>query len=426
MVKPEIFEPGTVLEGKYKVKHVLGRGAMGVVYLAEDTYLARKAAIKVLSPQFQRDKELVGRFRREAVAMAAVHHPNLVQIYTFGVHDGFSYFVMEYLDGESLANVIQRRLDEEELTPLDEAVGIIVQVLKGLGALHSAGIVHRDVKPANILLSKDFRVALTDFGLVRPVEASLGKTLDLDGTPMYLAPERFRKMEVKEEHAHLCDIYSLGATLYELLTGSPPFETDNIVEVLEMHYRREPPKPSALRPELLKGIDRVVQKAMAKDPVHRYQTSEEMRRALIEARSLPEAGMEEVEERVRSFLLIDPDWESQEILHRTLKLSYPDASVLCCKDGEMGLSYMREARPQVAVVDQDAPRMNALELCSVLRDEPDVQPPVLIVLARSVDPLCERLFKEIGAAEVITKSHDPTLLMQVIKHHLQRIPRNGE
>ena len=343
----EVFPAGTFLEQKYLVRYVLGHGSMGVVYLADDTMLKRKVAVKVLSQHYQRDADLVAKFQREAVAMAAVHHPNVVQIFTFGVLEGNSYFVMEYVEGETLANVIDRRREAGETTHLDEAVGIIGQVCKGLQAIHQAGIVHRDVKPANIMLSEDYRVAITDFGLVRPVESVKGKTLDMDGTPMYLAPERIKKTDIPEENAHLCDIYSLGAVFYELITGVAPFESESIVEVLDAHLRKDPPKPSDERPDLPSGIDRVVAKAMAKNPAARYQSCDEMHRALMGARSVSVAGIEAVEDQPRTFLVVEPDDGYRDTVCRALSLAYPDSTVLNAPDGQAGLAQIREGRPHV-------------------------------------------------------------------------------
>lgn len=422
----DVLEPGEVLQGDFEIRYVLGSGSMGVVYLGEDLSLRRPVAIKVLARDYGNETDIVEKFRREAVAMAAVRHHNVVQIYSFGIHQGRSFFVMEYVEGKSLADLVENRRSAGELTPLDEAVGIMAQACRGVEAIHRQSIVHRDLKPANILLGRDYRVAVADFGLVRKAESTDGQGLDLDGTPMYLAPERIRGTELESGYAHLCDIYSLGAIFYEVLTGYPPYESDSIMAVLDSHLIEDPPTPSAIRPELPSAIDRIVHRAMAKNPCDRFSSCREMEAALLEGRTAVVGEEPEVVRRnggkLRSFVVVDSDPEFLERFCCALEQACPDATIYQASDGAKGMRLATETNAQVVVCEQDAHGKNALELCSTLTGNRATAPSI-VVLAKKVDRLQRQLFKDLGAVDLVAKGDAPADLAELVLE-LAHTPKN--
>ena len=417
------LEPGVLLEGKYRITYVLGKGTMGTVYLARDETLNREVAIKVLSSRLQREKKVLERFRKEAVAMARVHHPNVVQVFTLGSHRGLPFFVMEYIKGESLADLIERTAAKGGLLHVDEVLGIMDQVCRGVEAIHAEGIAHRDLKPANILLDKNYRVAVTDFGLVRPLEKKAGTEQPiLDGTPMYLAPERIEDAGLGDVPEHLSDIYALGAIFYELLTTLPPYEFDDVLSVLDAHLSQPPPSALAVRPDLPPVVDRIIAKAMAKDPRERYGSCREMLGDLWAVRPRGWSGaVSGPPETGGTIVLTDTDSETLAAMVRSVRFAYPDATVLTAMDGATALRLIKDMKPDLVILDEETPELNALEVCTRLLDVPAGHArPIVIVTAKRLDPLRRKLFKEVGAADVISKSSVATELLDVVAEALER------
>jgi serine/threonine-protein kinase len=407
-----IFEPGTVLEGKFEIQHRVGRGAMGEVFLAKDVNLKRSVAVKALSAR-HRSSEVVGRFRSEAESMARVDHPNVVKIYSFGDHEGKPYFVMEFLDGESLAEYIDRRLVMQEVVHLDEVIGLLSQVCRGLGAIHDQGIVHRDVKPANVMITTTYRVALADFGLVGLITDDESQEVAVYGTPVYIAPERFDSRPLPLDLAHSCDIYALGIILYELLTGEAPYDHDDTMTLLGMHASAPVPLASRLRPDMPPAIDDVIHKAMAKDPEDRYESAEAFRRALVDAR---ETGMSlDAHESEFTALVVVPDAKAAVSTVRAVNMAHQNATVLTVADGDTGLVFIREMRPELIILDADAPGLNALELCALLQEERLLMGVHVVVLSKRADPVEVSYLKELGVTEVLRKPISGPDLVKVVR-----------
>jgi serine/threonine-protein kinase len=258
----------TLFDGRYRIVRKLGAGGMANVYLAEDQELGRRVAIKILNDRHANDDQFVERFRREAKNAAALSHPNIVSIYDRGEAEGTYYIAMEYLDGRSLKELIVGRGP----APVNVAVEYARQILSALRFAHRHGIVHRDIKPHNVLVDREGRVKVTDFGIARAGTSQMTETGSIVGTAQYLSPEQARGGEVDQRS----DLYSLGVVLYELLTGEAPFEGDTPVEIAMRHLSTVPEPPSALRPDLPRELDLVVMRALAKDPEDRYQSAEEM------------------------------------------------------------------------------------------------------------------------------------------------------
>jgi serine/threonine protein kinase/streptogramin lyase len=264
---------GTEIAG-YRVERLLGRGGMGRVYLAEDTRLGRKVALKLLDPELAEDTRFRDRFVRESRLAASLDHPNVIPIYEAGESDGVLFIAMRYVEGTDLA----RLLEEEGPLPPERTVAILTHVAAALDAAHRKGLIHRDVKPGNILVGEDDHTYLTDFGLIkrRETDTALTKTGQFMGSVDYAAPEQIEGTTVDGR----ADVYSLGCVAYECLTGEPPYPRDSEVAVLYAHLNDPVPRPTAKRPELPAAVDAVVAKAMAKRPEERYGSAEELAKAL--------------------------------------------------------------------------------------------------------------------------------------------------
>ena len=263
--------------GKYQLREQLGRGGMADVYRAYHPQLDRFVAIKVLRGDLVEDAEFLGRFQREAKIVAALRHPNVVQVFDADTQDGIYYMVMELLEGDSLKARLTDHRARGERMPIGEAVRIMLDVLDGLAFAHSEGMIHRDIKPANIMLTRRGQAVITDFGIAQIVGGTR-HTLSgaLMGTLNYMAPEQ----GMQNQSDARSDLYSLGIVLYEMLTGKPPFDADTPLAILMKHVNEPLPLPSAIGVSIPAPLERVLLKALSKDPDDRYQNAEEMAQAI--------------------------------------------------------------------------------------------------------------------------------------------------
>src|SRR5215216_5111950 len=259
---------GTVFDGRYRIERKLGAGGMADVYLAEDQELGRRVAIKILNDRHAADDSFIERFRREAKNAAGLSHPNIVSIYDRGEAEGTYYIAMEFLDGRSLKELIVSRGP----APVSVAIEYARQILAALRFAHRNGIVHRDIKPHNVLVDSDGRLKVTDFGIARAGASQMTEAGSIIGTAQYLSPEQAKGSPVDQTS----DLYSVGIVLYELLTGVVPFTGDTPVEIAMKHLSAVPDPPSSHRGEIPRELDKVVMRALAKDAHERYQTAEEM------------------------------------------------------------------------------------------------------------------------------------------------------
>jgi len=258
----------TLFDGRYRIVRKLGTGGMANVYLAEDEVLGRRVAIKILNDRHAGDDQFVERFRREAKNAASLSHPNIVSIYDRGEAEGTYYIAMEYLDGRSLKELIVARGP----APVPVAIDYARQILTAIRFAHRHGIVHRDIKPHNVLVDAEGRLKVTDFGIARAGVSQMTEAGSIIGTAQYLSPEQAKGAPVDQTS----DLYSVGVVLYELLTGVVPFSGDTPVEIAMKHLSSAPEPPSAKRAEIPRELDLVVLRALAKDPADRYQSAEEM------------------------------------------------------------------------------------------------------------------------------------------------------
>lgn len=265
------------LLGKYEITERLGLGGMAEVYRAHQINLDRDVAIKVMHPHLVEGENFIKRFRQEATAIARLRHPHIVQIYDFDVEADIYYMVMELIDGVTLKTELDRRQVHEQPFTVIEAARLFSALAGAVDYAHRQGMVHRDLKPANVMLNRESQVVLTDFGIAKILRADhLTITGSITGTPAYMSPEQGQGGEADERS----DIYSLGAILYELLTGRIPFEGETPFATILKHITAPPPLPSQFRPDLPPAVEHVILKAMNKDPNTRYQTAGEMAHAL--------------------------------------------------------------------------------------------------------------------------------------------------
>lgn len=330
------------LAGRYEVRSMIGRGGMAQVHLGFDTRLSRNVAIKMLRTDLARDSIFQTRFRREAQAAASLNHPNIVAVYDTGEEevttpDGSSvsvpYIVMEYVEGHTVRDLLAGGTP----VPIDEAVEIISGVLAALEYSHTQGLVHRDIKPGNIMLTNTGKIKVMDFGIARALtdsQATMTQTNAVVGTAQYLSPEQARGELVDARS----DIYSTGCVLFELLTGQPPFKGDTAVAVAYQHVSEIPPVPSAITNDIPDSIDRVVLKALAKEKDQRYTSAQAM--------------LSDLERAARGALVLAPSadsWEApptqeQDYATRTMPLAPPPAP-----------EYQTQVQRPVALADAEEP-----------------------------------------------------------------------
>jgi eukaryotic-like serine/threonine-protein kinase len=260
---------GEVIAGRFEIVELIGKGGMSSVFKAHDRLLDRSVAIKVLHPQFTEDEEYVERFRREARSVAQLSHPNIVTVIERGEDSGRQYIVFEYVQGENLKQLLERT------GPMSayEALGMALQMARALSFAHGRGLIHRDVKPQNVLLNAEGQAKMTDFGIARSVDVQ-GVTITgtVLGTSEYIAPEQARGQQVDAQ----TDVYSLGVVLYELLTGSVPYDGDNFVTVALRHVNEPVPSLLEQRPDAPPRLALAVERAMAKSPDERYESMDEL------------------------------------------------------------------------------------------------------------------------------------------------------
>jgi len=269
--------PGTIVDGRYRILSRLGAGGMADVFLAEDEQLGRKVALKLLYQRFAEDPGFVERFRREAQAAAGLQHPNVVSVYDRGSYDGTYYIAMEYLPGRSLKQLIRQ---EAPLDPV-RAIDITLQILKAARFAHRRGVIHRDLKPHNVIVDDQDNAKVTDFGIARAGASDMTETGSIMGTAQYLSPEQAQGHAVSAGS----DLYSIGVVLYEMLTGRVPFDAESAVTIALKHVSEAPPPMTVINPSVPPELDQVVMWALNKNPVDRPANADQFITALEQART---------------------------------------------------------------------------------------------------------------------------------------------
>ena len=315
---------GSELIGRYEILARIGGGGMALVYKAYDTVLQRHVAVKVLRDQFVHDEEFIQRFRREARSAASLSHPNVVSIYDVGQDGDIHYIVMEYIEGGTLNDIIKERAP---LQP-EEATGIAAQICDALSHAHQNGIIHRDIKPHNILINRNGRIKVTDFGIARAVTSSdITQTGAVLGSVHYFSPEHAKGIPQGEKS----DIYSLGAVLYQMLTNRLPFPGESPISVALKHLQEHVEEPRAINPLIPQSLENIILKAMRKDPNERYESASEMLQdletcMLPERMSEPKAAFAEEEDAEKTIVMpairhhhVDVEADEQDTqIHRSI------------------------------------------------------------------------------------------------------------
>ncbi|RLC91404.1 MAG: Stk1 family PASTA domain-containing Ser/Thr kinase [Chloroflexi bacterium] len=266
-----------LLNNRYRLVELVGSGGMAVVYKGVDTLLQRRVAVKVLREAFASDPAFLTRFQREARAAANLDHPNIVTVYDVGQDGDRHYIVMEYVDGQDLKTLIRQKGH----LSVDETLDIAIQVCAGVGHAHKASIIHCDIKPQNVLVTRDGRAKVTDFGIARALsESGLTESETVWGSPLYFSPEQ----ALGEPPSPASDVYSIGIMMYEMLAGAPPFQAEKPAALALMHMREEPPPLAARNPQVPPQLEWIIRKVLAKEPAARYRTASQLAHVLEEYR----------------------------------------------------------------------------------------------------------------------------------------------
>lgn len=401
---------GTLIDGAYRVVGPLGQGGMGSVLLALDERLQRDVAIKLIRPAHVASDSARERFLVEARAMARVKHECVVEIYAFGEFAEAPYFAMEYVPGTNLANWLDDAILEGRLPSIDDSLGFLDQLCRGVSAIHQSGAVHGDLKPSNILIGPASRIAIADMGLSRMFDTTDGASdHPMAGTPAYMAPE-FARTDLTPELVQRSDVYALGVIAYEMLTGEPPWDIETTADMLRVHAGQPPPLPSEVRPELTKAFDKPLLDALIMDPEKRTKSAEALRGALLSARESLTANLNHVR-----ILVADDDADFRALAEETLAYGFPGATIEGVQDGEQALRACDREAASLAVIDLDMPGMNGVELTAALRAHSDM--PIVVVTASGGAPDW-RLLQSLGATGFLVKPIDPYALIALSRKAL--------
>jgi serine/threonine-protein kinase len=387
---PDIFRVGEVLSEMYEIRAVLGAGGMGQVFEAQDLALNRRVAIKAAWPNLE-DSPV----RKEAQALAAIRHPSMVGVFTVGKHAGIEYVVMERVFGIPLENFLYKKQTASEVVGIAEAIDLIIAIADGLAAVHHAGIAHRDVKPANIMLAPGGRVVLMDFGLFLP-EFEVAAQSTIAGSPQYMAPEAISNT-VEPGAGGLVDLYALGVVAYEMLCGVPPFFGETADEVWDKHLYDEAPDLLRKRPDAPLRLAQFVHDMLAKDPALRPQSADA---ALFQLRSI---RAQVTQEPPFSVLIVEDDREIAKVLSFYVKKAAPDAEIRLAYDGQQAVDAVRSQAPDVMLLDLHLPRMNGIEVAMCLRGEGAAEKTTIVSLSAGAQERDLTLLAQLGVNHFVPK-----------------------
>ncbi len=387
-----LFQTGEILAGTFEIRGVLGAGGMGQVFDAHDRVLNRRVAIKAHWPHLHAFP-----VQKEAQALAAIRHPSVVTVHSVGRHRDVDFIVMERILGTTLADHIEKRRGAGPI-PVAEAVEVLLRLAEGLRAVHEAGIAHRDVKPANVILGARDRLVLTDFGIFLPqfdaVDADVAP-----GTADYMAPEAISRT-VARGAAHLVDIYAFGIVAFELLAGRRPFVAPNVQGIIEKQLYEVPPSIGAVRPDVPAYIASVIDATLHKDPGERPPSMEAITAALRPRTS------DAPERRPISVLIAEDEPTMANVLEDLIGDVVPDATVRVARDGNAVLAYVRQSQPDLLLLDLGLPSMNGIELCMHLRGGGIAPQTSIVALSAAAQPRDVAVLRQLGITNFIRKGGD--------------------
>jgi len=423
MLPPEPGETAAAMvDERYRVESELGRGAMGVVYRAIEVWLERPVALKVIAPALLGDAGATLRFHREAKALASVKSHHVVQLYAFGLHRGSYFYAMEYVAGPSLKQILAEHHAHGGTIAVHRALTILAQIAEGIDAVHAAGIVHRDVKPSNIIIEDDTgRPVLVDFGLAAPGEDRVLAVAV--GTPAYMAPEQTGRIAMPVTAR--TDVYALGCTAFEMLTGRPPFSAADPERVIAMHAEHPEPAVSSLRPTLA-PFDRPIARALAKAPGDRYGSCSAFADDLATAGAGWRTGhltsrpppLPEEEDAPFRVLVVDVEPSFGKFVAQAVHLAFYQqqrdrkVQVQTAGSADEAIEMAELEPPSMVVLDLDVPDMDGAEAISRLRAVPGASHSRVVVLGRLVHPEERVRFAALGVRDFVLK---PLSFMQLVK-----------
>jgi CheY-like chemotaxis protein len=377
----------------FQVLSLLGAGGMGQVLEAEDRVLGRRVALKVahrnVDPSW---------LRQEARALASVRHPSLLQVYGFGTSGGLDYLVLERIFGVDLGSFIARRTDAGEPLAIADALDILLRIAEALAEIHSAGLVHFDMKPSNVMLAPKGRVVLMDFGLAR-AESAVERLRTLQGTPTYMAPEVIRAA-VDPRLAFLVDAYALGVLAFELFTGTAPFGGPTLDQVLQQHLKEPAPRLSTKRTDIPRKLDALVAELLAKDPLERPPSLESVAWRI---RQLRDSGANATQDEAFRVLVVDADPASADYVARIVRAGVPGAVVNIANNADQAIALVRAAPVHLLFVDLHLPDTSGVELAMYLRGTHLAARCRIIVLSSGAQWADVGLLRQLGITDFVRK-----------------------
>jgi eukaryotic-like serine/threonine-protein kinase len=404
--------PGARIGEHYVVRQLLGEGGMGLVVLAHDELLMRDVALKFVQPFLRAQSQTTQALMTEARAMARVKHPNVVEIYAYGTHQGVPYFAMEYVAGRTAEDwFVARSAELNGLIPVDEVLGILDQCCRGVAAIHATGSVHGDLKPTNLLLAeKSYRVAVADFGIAMLLDA--GELRQSGGTPDYMPPEAFDTLD-DPSLIQRRDVFSVAVMAYEFLVGRRPFPELKMAAFL-LGQRPAPTPPSQLRPDLPQEFDRVILAALNPDLHERTPTIGQFWREL-------EAARRRMAERraAARIVIVDDDPIFAAYAQQALQLAFPFASITHCVDGKQALQRLADEPADLVLVDLQLPDMNGVELTAEIRARHPNKLRILIVTAHG-SAADWKLLSSLGADGFMVKPVEAKSLSSAVGNLLEQ------
>jgi len=426
---PVTLEPGVVVANAYRTESELGRGGMGIVYRARDVWLDRPVALKLIVPTWDGDPTAEQRLHTEAKTLAALRNQHVVQVYAFGRHGPSFFFAMEFLNGRPLDAILQDYAMRQSLLPQHRAVTIIGRIAEGLDAAHAQGLVHRDVKPANIVIEEDTgRPVLIDFGLAVP--ASEVDLETIEGTPAYMSPEQAGLGVDDTPVGPWSDIYALGCVAFEMLTGRAPYVERDVVRLLHAHQLMPVPKASSVQSDLGK-FDEIFERVLAKDPSARYPSCGAFAKDLVRVAApkmnstpppMSVKGAQESEAPAVRVLAVDDDPMFGKFAAKAAELAMRGkrVQIQVAKSGIDALARARIDPPDLVLLDLDMPGLDGIETLSYLRALPKGDHARVVVLSGRLGPQERWKFAVLGVREFVTKPIDFRRLITTIESIVER------